>query len=255
MVPPTLIRKFQALTNRFDEQLEDERSRYFDPDEAIPLFERWASVRDELRAQDSELADLAVRAIPASSGTTDYQNRGYIERYHFERVRSDMRDAWDILNHPGRQVAQVELKSEGIFLAGEPFDAMLAITSIIRSSTTSITVVDGYVSEATLDLLSTKAANVTARVLTYPDSAKPAFVRHGTAFVAQYGALEVRTSQAFHDRFLVIDDATYYHFGTSLKDAGRKKAFMFSRIEEPVVLSTLKATLAMEWGAAATVQL
>ncbi|MCL1905274.1 MAG: hypothetical protein FWG19_04035, partial [Methanomassiliicoccaceae archaeon] len=46
---------------------------------------------------------------------------------------------------------------------------------------------------------------------------------------AQYAPVEVRTSDRFHDRFLVIDD-TVYHIGASLKDLG-KKLFAFSRIE------------------------
>ena len=41
--------------------------------------------------------------------------------------------------------------------------------------------------------------------------------------------MEIRTSDRFHDRFLIIDD-TVYHLGASLKDLG-KKLFAFSRME------------------------
>jgi len=57
----------------------------------------------------------------------------------------------------------------------------------------------------------------------------------------------VKTSSAFHDRFVVIDNATVYHFGASIKDLG-KKAFMFSLIEEPEILATLRTKLGVEWG-------
>ncbi len=33
-----------------------------------------------------------------------------------------------------------------------------------------------------------------------------------------------------HDRFLIIDNKTVYHFGASLKDAG-KKWFAFSKLD------------------------
>jgi hypothetical protein len=56
----------------------------------------------------------------------------------------------------------------------------------------------------------------------------------------------VGTSNAFHDRFLIIDDSDYYHFGASLKDAGTR-GFMFSRIEEPPVIDMLRRSFEEEW--------
>ena len=47
---------------------------------------------------------------------------------------------------------------------------------------------------------------------------------------AQYGGLAVRTSEAFHDRFLVIDDRELYLIGASLKDLGRK-CFGFTKMD------------------------
>ena len=67
------------------------------------------------------------------------------------------------------------------------------------------------------------------------------------------GGLSVRTSSAFHDRFIVIDDTELYHVGTSVKDAAIKKAFMFSRIEEPVVIRALLDRCAEEWNRALVV--
>jgi hypothetical protein len=78
------------------------------------------------------------------------------------------------------------------------------------------------------------------------------------AFNAQFSSgppLELRTSKKLHDRFVVLDDADCYHFGTSIKDAARKNAFMFSRIEEPDVVATLKKAISGEWAAATIVTL
>ena len=49
-------------------------------------------------------------------------------------------------------------------------------------------------------------------------------------FNAQYGGLEVRTSEAFHDRFLIIDGKELYLIGASLKDLG-KKCFAFTKLD------------------------
>ena len=51
-----------------------------------------------------------------------------------------------------------------------------------------------------------------------------------TKFNAQYGGLSVKTSMAFHDRFLIIDDKEPYLIGASLKDLGRK-CFGFTKME------------------------
>ena len=51
-----------------------------------------------------------------------------------------------------------------------------------------------------------------------------------TKFNAQYGGLSVKTSMAFHDRFLIIDDKELYLIGASLKDLGRK-CFGFTKMD------------------------
>ncbi len=47
---------------------------------------------------------------------------------------------------------------------------------------------------------------------------------------AQYPKIEVEAFTKAHDRFLIIDETTVYHFGASLKDLG-KKWFAFSKME------------------------
>ena len=49
-------------------------------------------------------------------------------------------------------------------------------------------------------------------------------------FNAQHGGLAVGTSEAFHDRFLVIDDRELCLIGASLKDLGRK-CFGFTKMD------------------------
>lgn len=255
-----LIRKFQALTNRIDEALaetvgQDHRSRLerFDPLDVLPLFERWIAIRAELVVSEPELADLP-QCVPPTSTSVEIVEGVYsahlIDREPIERMRSHIRDGWDILNHPSRQLPQISIDEAGIFVGGQPFDAMLAITSILRAATKSILLVDGYVAEHNLNLLRVKADAVAAKILTQPQSANPAFVTAARAFVTQYAAgppVEIRTTAAFHDRFIVIDDTDYYHFGASIKDAAKKNTFMFSRIKEPTIAVTLLATITKEW--------
>ncbi len=47
---------------------------------------------------------------------------------------------------------------------------------------------------------------------------------------SQYDNLEIKTSNTFHDRFLIMDDKELYHIGASLKDLG-KRVFAFSKMD------------------------
>jgi hypothetical protein len=51
---------------------------------------------------------------------------------------------------------------------------------------------------------------------------------------------------------VIVDDQEFYHFGGSIKDVGHR-GFMFSRIEEPVVIEALRNKFAQEWAGAAVV--
>ena len=57
---------------------------------------------------------------------------------------------------------------------------------------------------------------------------------------------KARTSDTFHDRFVVVDNAEFYHLGASTKDLGMR-GFMYSRIEEQAIIDLLRQKLDKEW--------
>ncbi len=138
---------------------------------------------------------------------------------------------------------------EGAFFAGQQYDALRAVQEIIGQATKDIHLIDGYVAESTLDLMTVKPNQATVRILTLSNTANAAFKAAASAFNTQYGGLSVRLSNVFHDRFLIIDGADYYHFGASLKDLG-KRGFMFSKIEEPAIISALTTQTNAAWQSA-----
>ena len=100
-----------------------------------------------------------------------------------------------------------------------------------------------------MDLLKDKNAAVRVEILTKEQSAKPSVTLAANAFNQQYKGLELRTSNVFHDRFVIIDDEDVYHFGASIKDAG-KSGFMFTRIEGPDMKEAVRRSWTAAWGAA-----
>lgn len=122
---------------------------------------------------------------------------------------------------------------EGVFFNGQIFDAHELVCRLIRSANRRIILIDNYVDESVLVQLDNRNAGVSALIYTGEISRtlRQSINRHNR----QYAAIDVRTAERIHDRFLIIDD-TLYHIGASIKDLG-KKLFAFSQMEtSPAVI-------------------
>ena len=117
---------------------------------------------------------------------------------------------------------------EGIFYDGQIFDAYAHIVSLIKQARHSIVLIDNYIDESTLTMLSKRDAGVSATIYTHQLSQQQQLdvLRHNQ----QYPPININVCQHNHDRFLIIDD-TVYLFGASLKDAG-KKLFAYTKMHE-----------------------
>ena len=117
---------------------------------------------------------------------------------------------------------------EGIFFDGQIFDAYVQIVSLIKQAKRSIILIDNYIDETTLTMLSKRDASVSATIYTRQLSNQQQLdiTRHNQ----QYPPITVNICQRNHDRFLIIDDVVYL-FGASLKDAG-KKLFAYIKMQE-----------------------
>ncbi|WP_293674447.1 RhuM family protein [uncultured Parabacteroides sp.] len=116
---------------------------------------------------------------------------------------------------------------EGIFYDGQLFDAYKFASDLIRSARSSIILIDNYVDETVLTLLTKRSPGVKATIYTAQISKQLTLdiQKHN----AQYDPIDVEQFRQSHDRFLIIDKKDVYHLGASLKDLG-KKWFAFSLI-------------------------
>ena len=119
---------------------------------------------------------------------------------------------------------------EGIFYDGQIFDAYKFATDLIRSAGKSLLLIDNYIDESVLLMLSKRRSGVCATVYTQKITAQLQLdiEKHNR----QYPPVEMRIYNKCHDRFLIIDNTEVYHIGASLKDLG-KKMFAFSRLDIP----------------------
>ena len=124
---------------------------------------------------------------------------------------------------------------EGVFYDGQIFDAYKFATDLIRSAKKSILLIDNYVNESVLLMLSKRNAGVKADIYTQTVSRQLQLdlQKHSS----QYPPISIHVYKKCHDRFLIIDGTDVWHIGASLKDLG-KKMFAFSRLDIPAATIT-----------------
>ena len=116
-----------------------------------------------------------------------------------------------------------------IFYDGQIYDAFSLLIELIQKAEQEIILIDGYVDVSTLNLLAKKNVGVSVTIFTFTKTKLTA--QDVATFNAQYPQLEVKHTNIFHDRFLILDGKTVYHIGASLKDAG-KKCFAVSEMKD-----------------------
>ena len=124
---------------------------------------------------------------------------------------------------------------EGIFFDGQIFDAYAFATNLIKSAKNSLILIDNYIDENTLLMLSKRTTGVDATI--YTQRITPQLQLDLTRHNNQYPPINIRTYRQAHDRFLIIDQSDVYHIGASLKDLG-KKLFAFSKMDIPASILT-----------------
>ncbi len=123
-----------------------------------------------------------------------------------------------------------------IFFDGQIYDAYSIIIDIIKKANKKILIIDNYIDDSVLKMLSKKKINVEAVILTSDKSnIENLDVKK---FNKEYPILKVAKTNKFHDRFIVIDNKEMYHLGASIKDLG-KKCFGINKIEDMEIIEKI----------------
>ena len=165
----------------------------------------------------------------------DYLLRGYAINQRFERLEYRMAETEQKVDFLVKTESQPR---EGIFFDGQVFDAYVFVADLIKSAKKSVILIDNYLDESVLLLLSKRAKGVKATAFTAHIS--PQLQLDLKKHNAQYPPIYINVFTRSHDRFLIIDKDVYL-IGASLKDLG-KKWFAFSRMvqDAKVLLQNLK---------------
>ena len=116
---------------------------------------------------------------------------------------------------------------QGIFHDGQIYDAYSFVNDLLKSAKNEVVLVDNYIDDTVLTLFS-KYSSINFTITTKPIQKQ--LKLDIEKYNSQYNNLEVKISNKYHDRFLIIDNKEAYHLGASLKDLG-KKVFGFNKID------------------------
>jgi hypothetical protein len=119
--------------------------------------------------------------------------------------------------------------SKGIFFDGQLFDAYVFVNKLIKGANNSVILLDNYVDETTLLILSKR--NLNCKAIIYTQKINVQLQLDLAKHNLQYPSIEINELKNAHDRFLILDDKELYHIGASIKDLG-KKWFAFSKMDD-----------------------
>lgn len=118
---------------------------------------------------------------------------------------------------------------EKIFYEGQIWDSYSLIIKIVKMAEKKITIIDNYIDQNVLEMLTKKNKNVEVVIITSQNSKLTNL--DVKKFNEQYPTLKIARTNKFHDRFIIIDHNELYHYGASLKDVG-KKCFAITKMED-----------------------
>jgi hypothetical protein len=226
----------------------------FSKDEAYSHSTRIRALRRDVTAayaklkpeQKGQFAQIVVKSL--------------LQRFNADELRqillTQLADIDWTISEGGHLATLDALISEHFFPFNAEYDAYIAIRELLASAASKIVIVDTYVGSSLLITLKALASpNLTVNVLTVAKNLKPDFRLELANFRKQVAgiSIEVRTGGNFHDRYIVIDDARFYHVGASIKDAGIR-AFMISRIEDRPNIESARYSIAQAWAAGIALQ-
>lgn len=140
-------------------------------------------------------------------------------------------------------IAEHKESNQKIFFDGQIYDAFSLLVDLVSRAEKKLILVDNYVDVETLNILAKKKTGVEVAIYT---SKKTKLSKVDIEnFNKQYPTMEVKYTEVFHDRFLILDDECAYHIGASIKDAG-KKCFGINKIEDIRIVRDIMERLGFE---------
>lgn len=132
--------------------------------------------------------------------------------------------------------------AEMVFFEGDFYTARAALEALVKTATTRVIIIDGYVSSLTLSILDVRQPGVEAIIYTVGvgQGMTNLMQEHDRLFPSAHIDIRKWRNES-HDRWLIIDD-TLYHCGHSLNANGGHKISAITRMQmsPDIILSQMQ---------------
>ncbi len=159
----------------------------------------------------------------ASSVLKDYLLRGYSLNNRLSNIEAQLEEHSSVLSSHQKKIDFFVRTSlppiEGVFHNNQVFDAHILMSDLVKQAKVRIIIIDNYVDDSVLTLLSKRKTGLIAEIYTYKKSEQ--FTLDLDKHNLQYPSVTVHVNKTCHDRFMIVDDKVY-HIGASIKDLGQK---------------------------------
>jgi len=180
-----------------------------------------------LRSQTA--VDVSIRIMDAFVAMRRFivTNAAVLQRLGAVEVKQIAMD--EKLNKVLGKIESKEFPPEKIFYDGHEYDAYEKVVEFIRKAKKEIVIIDPYADNVALQILAKKRTSASVLIVKGPRARLSTL--DVTKFNAQFSnTLTVKTSAAFHDRFIILDQSMLLHVGASLNYLG-KRCFAFSAMD------------------------
>ena len=110
--------KLAALRKLFAEWVADPRHRYFDPKIINEYYEQFSKQTAHLRINIPQYyGDMPEREAPVSSGTTDFEGRGYIRKSYIQMLLRDIDYIFEVHANSRVNESSIAIKHNRIFIS------------------------------------------------------------------------------------------------------------------------------------------
>ena len=204
------------LVENFDQKKETRGGRYKNP--RVFTEEGVLMLSTVLKSKEAIKTSIAI--TDAFVAMKKYISSNLIEQRFINNMVLEHDNDIKLLKE---SFSKFDSMSNEIFYEGQIYDAYSLLLEILNSSKESIIIIDNYANKNLFDLLSKTNKEVTV----YSKNIDEELINK---YMKQYNNVTLIHNDSYHDRFIIIDNKTLYHCGSSFKDLGTK-CFCISKIE------------------------
>ena len=194
------------------------------------MFRKWAS---------KILTNYLVRGYAINSNVLTLSNQ-------IHDIKSDVKTLKDKYVDIEKKVEAIEDSffaepiKEQLFFIGQEYEAYQFLWSVVQKAKYKVTIVDRYFDSSSLIIFKGLGKKIKKEV--YLSNINNIEKKELDIFASEYGDIDLKINNMFHDRLILIDEEDCYSIGSSLNGM-KKRIFLILKIETDEIIDSIKKLL------------